>query len=412
MAAALQRTQLRKLCSSSDTFEKALSIMRLVDAKTRPGSGFVVKNTIAIPAVCAYFASEQLNSGEVSLQSAMSAACINQTEFSDILKKVRAALNTDESNTVSNVTYEKLVDTYHVLPREDVIACMQDAEVGVPRGDMLKERYGGLTLTCAIFYWVCQLIEEPSVQERALCQTYSLPLKAFKAIVSTLDKQCDALAHQITSYIRQRRHSAHVSQPAQPGPNRVSESITASPQKSPVKSAMKSRITMTPSKKRTVAFSRLSSEGNEDADAFPETPTKKRRLDSASPTKPGTSSSPAKRSSAASTAAFHAVFKSSPTKLPAVEWSESPSAGPSTPRPLRHSKPAEDSVQVDLQSSPSRSQGQTSPTRPVVRRRFRPVFLEQQQWFARDPKAERLWAIAKTHRDQTMRRGGAVAGAA
>lgn len=57
--AALQRNQLDRLCSSSDTLEKANSILRLANAKTRQGSGFVVKNTIAIPAVCAYLASEQ-----------------------------------------------------------------------------------------------------------------------------------------------------------------------------------------------------------------------------------------------------------------------------------------------------------------------------------------------------------------
>ena len=57
--AGLQRGQLRKLCSNSDTYEKAQEIFCLASAKTRPGSGFAVKNSIAIPAVCAYLASEQ-----------------------------------------------------------------------------------------------------------------------------------------------------------------------------------------------------------------------------------------------------------------------------------------------------------------------------------------------------------------
>jgi hypothetical protein len=59
-------------------------------------------------------------------------------------------------------------------------------------------------------------------------------------------------------------------------------------------------------------------------------------------------------------------------------------------------------VQADSQPSPSRSQGQSLPTRPAVRRRFRPVFLEQQQWCAQDPKVEQIWAVAKTLRDEMV----------
>jgi len=171
----------------------------------------------------------------------------------------------------------------------------------------------------------------------------------------------------------------------------------------------------TPSKKRT-----------DDDPSFAETPTKKRRVDSSSPTKPGTGSSPAKRSSAVATAAFRTALKGSPAKLPVWQESGLSSAGPSTPRRPHHVKVAEITatpVQADSQLSPSRSQGQISPTRPPVRRRFRPVFLEQQQWCARDPKVERIWAAAETLRDKMVelhghpfedlwQHGGAAVGAA
>lgn len=150
----------------------------------------------------------------------------------------------------------------------------------------------------------------------------------------------------------------------------------------------------TPSRKRT-----------DDGPSFAETPTKKRRVDSSSPTKPRTSSSPAKRSSAVTTAAFHAALKGSPAKLPVWQESGLPSAGPSTPRRRHHVKVAEvitTPIQADSQLSPSCSQGQISPTRPAIRRRFRPVFLEQQQWCARDPKVERIWAAAETLRDKMV----------
>ena len=157
---------------------------------------------------------------------------------------------------------------------------------------------------------------------------------------------------------------------------------------------------MTPSKKRSVAFTRLTSEGdmaNDDNAPFPETPTKKRRVGSSPPSKPRMSASPAKRPSAASTAAFYAAVKGSPAKQPVGQASETPGAGPSTPRRPRHAKGADlttTPVHADAQPSPFPSQGQTSPTRRPVRRRFRPVFLEQQQWCARDPKVERMWAVA------------------
>ncbi|KAH0835655.1 hypothetical protein J3R83DRAFT_9408 [Lanmaoa asiatica] len=252
--AALQRNQLNKLCSSSETFEKAQSMLRLANAKTRPGSGFVVKSPVALLAVCAYLASEQLNTGEVSLQSAMSAACVTQAEFTDILKKVRTALRTEEGNVVTDVTYETLVDAYHVHPREEAIACMEDAEAALPRADILKERYGANILLCAIFYWVCQLMEEPSVQERSLRQSYSIHPKTFKAVVTILDKQCDGIADQIKSCLLQKQSSAQASTSQ---PNHVSKHTPTSPAKSPMKSAMRPRTTTrkistpatTPSKK-------------------------------------------------------------------------------------------------------------------------------------------------------------------
>ncbi|KAF8555022.1 hypothetical protein OG21DRAFT_1603139 [Imleria badia] len=284
--AALQREQLNRLCSNSETLEKAQSILRLANAKTRPGSGFVVKNTIAIPAVCAYLVSEQLNTGEVSLQSAVSAACVAKAEFSDILKT-----------------------------------------------------------------------------------TYSIQAKAFKAVVTILDKRCDVIAEQIKFYFK-------------------------SSMKSTIRPLTATRKTLTPaissSKKRA-----------DDSASFPETPTKKRRVDNSSPIKPRTSNSPTKRPSAVTTAAFHAALKGSPTKLPVGQESESPGAGPSTH--VKVTESAATPVQAESQPSPSRStQGPTSPARPVIPRRFRPVFLEQQQWCARDPKVERMWAVAETLRDKLV----------
>ncbi|KAF8840461.1 hypothetical protein BDN67DRAFT_996764 [Paxillus ammoniavirescens] len=427
MAAQLHRKQLKTLCSSTETLDKALSLLRLVTAKTGPGSGFVV-NPGAVPSVCAYLASERLNAGEVSLNAAAIAACVTQAAFSDILKTVRAALGTEDQGHATNVTYETLVSAHRIHPQEYAVACMEDTEAGLPRVDILKKRHGASVVSCAVFYWVSQLLEEPTVQERHLCQTYGLSSKAFRSVVNTIDKECDAIADQIKSHLLQVRSSTRTST-ASTDLKRFPTSTPTSPQKSPRKSALKARSSTrdlttpskTPSNKRGVVFSRHTLDDNDDDDdstPFPETPTrKKRRIDTSSPTKPSASTSSAKRShqsTPAAMAAFHAAMSGSIPKLPRIQNGQAPlgndsasqEAGPSTPHRPRtratnlHTAVA--SMQVDEQLLPSRSQALPSPTRHAPRRRFRPVFLEQQQWCARDPKVERMWAEAATHQDKMI----------
>ena len=152
---------------------------------------------------------------------------------------------------------------------------------------------------------------------------------------------------------------------------------------------------------RAVTFIHVSSKGNGDNDdttPLPETPPKERRVNASSPDKSRASHSPAKHSSADLTAAFRAALRGSPAKWPAAQASVSPSAGPSTTRRPRYTKTGDFStvMQANTKSSPSRSQGATTPTRPLVRRRFRPIFLETEQWCARDLKAGQVWATAET----------------
>ncbi|KAF9231377.1 hypothetical protein BU15DRAFT_56206 [Melanogaster broomeanus] len=423
MATRLHRNQLRTLCSDPETYEKAESILRLVTARTGQGSGFVV-NPVAVPAVCAYLASEQLNTGEVSLKSAATAACVTQATFSDILKTVRAALHTDDEGRAADVTYQTLASTYRIHRQEYAVACMEDTEAGLPRIDILKDRYGANVVLCAIFYWVAQVMEEPIVQERSFCQSHSISLKAFRSAMKTIDKQCDAIGDQIKSHLLEIRRSTQAAASTSTNPDRFPTSTPTSPQKSPTKSALKATTRMrdlltpskTPSNKRGVVFSNDTlNDNDDDSSSFPETPTKKRRVDSLSPTKPSAGTSSARRLAEpqpAAMAAFHAAAsgstpkqprtKNAPKQAPVGDVSASPDVGPSTPhRP--HTRSTAMPMPVDHHLSPSRSQvqAQPSPTRPAPRRRFRPVFLDLQQWCARDPKVERMWADIEMHRNET-----------
>lgn len=58
-----------------------------------------------------------------------------------------------------DVTYKTLVSVYCIHPREEARACMEDAEAALPHVGILKENHGANVLSCAVFYWVCQLME-------------------------------------------------------------------------------------------------------------------------------------------------------------------------------------------------------------------------------------------------------------
>ncbi|KIJ59964.1 hypothetical protein HYDPIDRAFT_117867 [Hydnomerulius pinastri MD-312] len=254
---------------------------------------------------------------------------------------------------------------------------------------------------------------------------YSIPLRAFRSMANMIDKHCDTIADQIKSQLPQIRSSTRASTSTSTNPNRFPTSTPTSPAKPPTKSALKTRASTrdlttpskTPSNKRGVAFPQHTLDNNNDDDAasFPATPTKKRRIDSLSPSKSRPSASPSKRSqqpAATSVAAFHAALageavsnqnaQTGPQISGNVDWTTdaSQNVGPSTPRRPR----TRSSAPSATVATPMEIEQQSSPSRPAARahRRFRPVYLEQQQWCARDPKVERMWALAVRHRSKMM----------
>jgi hypothetical protein len=235
-----------------------------------------------------------------------------------------------------------------------------------------------------------------------LCEAHGVPLPALKSIVKALDKECDAVADRVKSQL-QKINPSNTSSKLRTRPH-------ASPQKSPSKSAMKSKLLdRTPVKpltlKRAVVFSNDILDDSDDI-PFPETPSKKRRVQS--PSKPGPSVSPTKRVTASqgatsSTAAFELAMKGVSTprheRQKSIGGTHSPLPGPSTPRRTRTrtSRPAEEPEAMEVDEQPVEA------PEPPVRRRFRPVFLDQQQWCSRDPKLSKTWDAAVEHRTQMMR---------
>lgn len=243
------------------------------------------------------------------------------------------------------------------------------------------------------------------MQEKSMCEDHGIPLPAFKSIVKALDKDCDALADSIKSQLQINSSNASSKTHVRP---------SASPQKSPSKSAMKSKPqNLTPSKplalKRAVVFSHDALDDSDDI-SLPQTPSKRRRVES--PSKPGPSVSPTRRTKApqkftSSTAAFELAMSGVSTphherQKSSFSIGSSHSPGLFTPRRTRthSSRPAEepDTMEVDEQRVEN-----LEIVEPTVRKRFRPVFLDQQQWLNQDPKLSKIWDAAVEHRTQMMR---------
>ncbi|KAG1900399.1 uncharacterized protein F5891DRAFT_1033865 [Suillus fuscotomentosus] len=384
MAAALERQSLVKLCSG-ETYEKAQAILRLTKVKTGVGTGYLVAHPSALPGICAYLASEELNNNEVSQKAAVASACISQNDFTKALSIVRQALGSTAQQHTRDLDYRSLISTYHVAPAEEALDWMHEAESSIPK-----------------------IMEVQGVQEKSLCQNHGVRLPAFKSVMKALDKECDAVAGRIKSELQEMKFSE--------APSKLRTRPSTSPQKSPSKSAMKAKSRdVTPAKPLTlkravVAFSH--SIDDPDDTLLPETPTKRRRVES--PSKPsGSVLTPAKRTRAPQSAthsvtAFEQAVRGDSTPRHEQQKSAFPIAvsigshsslpGPSTPRRSRNqpSRLVEESATMEVDEQRS------APAGPPVRKRFRPVFLDQRQWCSRDPKLAKIWDAAIEHRTRMM----------
>jgi cell pole-organizing protein PopZ len=242
------------------------------------------------------------------------------------------------------------------------------------------------------------------VQEKSLCENHGVPLPAFKTIIKALDKDCDVAAGRIKSQLQEMNSSG--------APSKLRTRPSTSPQKSPSKSAMKAKSQdVAPAKPLTlkrvvVAFSHTIDDL--DDTLLPETPTKRRRVES--PLKLGANVSPIKRtiapqSATPSTAAFDQAIRRDSTphheqqksdfSVAISNGSYSPLPGPSTPRCTRNHPSRLSGESAAMEVDEQRAE-------PPVRKRFRPVFLDQQQWCSRDPRLAKIWDAAIEHRTQMM----------
>jgi hypothetical protein len=267
---------------------------------------------------------------------------------------------------------------------------MADVEASLVLSDRVQQRYDpeSLLVKCAVFLWTCNrvMVRSPTPfpisRDHTDHRTYisclfqirrasfdtiiednELQTKTFHALLKTLDKTCDALGTRIATEVAEIRRSNTVSQP---------------------------KVYASPSRRAAVPTF------NEKRPS----PTKKRKLDMAldEPTEKG-DFSPTKRilrSAAHETAS--SLRGQTNTSREALRPFVSPSQ-PSVPAVRRGLKEGTLVARIEADID-SRSEPAQVDLRP---RRFRPIFLDQKQWFCQDPHLEREWERAEAHKTEMTR---------
>ena len=243
-------------------------------------------------------------------------------------------------------------------------------------------------------------------------EDYELSQRAFDSVIKILSKECGSVAKKITSDVNELRKELR--QKVYPAAKTTSTSVvtpssrkTRSAASSPSKSSMKGKSTdalssKTPALKRVVSFNQ--SEDDDEDMSPPETPTKRRKLDSV-PIKTTALSSTGK---AQNLSAFEAAISgrnaadngaSALDIASTTHFQPGPSTPHRTPNSARrnHIKTAERETAMEVDPSPEYDHSPFLQTR-----RFRPIFLDRKQWFSRDPKIAREWPAMTEHKRQMV----------
>lgn len=227
-----------------------------------------------------------------------------------------------------------------------------------------------------------------------------------------LDKNCDPVAKKIISDVTEIHRVTHQKVAAKststsmsippPCSSRKTRSSAVSPSKSAMKGNSTENSSPTPfTLKRVVSFSGFQEDDGDDM-PLPDTPTKKRKVDSL-PTKASGSSSAINESHSAFRKAVSGRddFEEAPVHVTDLDLPSTPSPGPSTPRrtPRSTGKNQTNIPPRGIASGVEQSSiSERTPSPPPQSRRFRPVFLDRKQWAWRDPRIAREWRAMVEHK--------------
>ncbi|CCM03188.1 uncharacterized protein FIBRA_05310 [Fibroporia radiculosa] len=446
---------LRKLCANPETLTRAQVLLHAAILKTGPGSGYNLgTDVVGLPAICAYLASQELNNGDVSEKVAQTASCLAPKFFKSTVKIVQQALATALAQTPGPsgpLVYETLIRDNKLGRKAFVLGCAKDVESTLLASRMLPQEFHPPcdVLRVAVFCWTCNnLLKIRKVRPDVLLNQYGQAKRDYDEIIEIVESTCQEVGEKIRQKVAELSNKVAAASQAS-SPARSKRTPANSVPGSPTKPALRATIAdmsdttssnRTPTQKRKVAFvTGHLEEGRE----LPETPSKRPRI--ASPAKstgvPGGKSTHSDLSRVATlrdnifpevpvcanVSALDLLCPSDHSSSPAsadmdhlvesegapsqTSFSVVPPATPSRITPAR--SPA---THVTSQATPR--SGRRSPSK-VVRipsplqdiqsarpKRFRPIFLDQQQWSQADPRIEREWKMAIAKRAELMQNYG------
>lgn len=404
-----------------DTLELAKSIMHEATVKTKPGSGYDLRHrATGLPAICAYIASHRLKTNELTRHTAQVASCLSRPDFDKAFQTIEAAIGGSRQRESKIASYQSLCRKYQVNEHalEPLFQQAQRALV------MIDGRYNPdrtAEVKYGIFYWVCSLWKGKIQEIEEFAAVNKLSFKTFVVVVTTLNDKCKTLKAEIINSGKKAATSP-------------TKSASTPSRRSPTKRPLRELPTKdSPTKKRTISPG-LPDQPSQpihkaladlvDRRPFPETPTKRRKLDdsalssqrtpavSATPLKSILRTSPRKDSTTSTPSRVKLAFS-----RPEPELSDSDAEMDTGPLPSLNLAPRKSQAEggsdseVEADSAEGESDvdgiaGDASPflsrrnkhhapsatVKAATIRRFRPVYLDYKQWNTLDPRISAIYA--------------------
>ncbi|KAG6830577.1 hypothetical protein H0H92_016028 [Tricholoma furcatifolium] len=365
---APQDDLLRNICQSEETFQKAQSVLRIAQQRTGPGSGFELGPLKAgLPAICAYIASSNLNNTDVTLNNAQVASCLKKSDFNWALNVVQNAMEDREDSPRKTRTkvdaYDVLLQRYQPQVNHQQFIQWMEAlkQVLIESDKKFVDEVEKRDWKCTIFFWTFNEATgvPPNIQKH-FAEEQKVASATLTRRLNHINTLCSSVKSRIQNDLKVTR-----------SPTKASTTMT--PRRSPKKPLRVLPSRDSPSK-RKAAEPQTQLASDDDMDTF-ETPSKKRRAD-ASP------------------------FKAALTKLVFPPTASSPRITLDEPRlpPIASRLEAvRDSMDFDKGADADAASPRVTfedemieDEAPPLRRRFRPVYVDHNQWYAVDKRVKRL----------------------
>ncbi|KAL5490003.1 hypothetical protein ACEPAI_4836 [Sanghuangporus weigelae] len=248
---------LSRICGNEETLKNAKDLLNIARAKTGPGSGRDLGgNATALPAICAFLASESLGNNDVKKEMAQQSSCLRPREFDLTLNTVQDALSSYLSRKrTENVSYQSLCQAHGL--NEDALYWMEQVDKELRKSGELNDlEVDEETVLLMVFYWTCIALNIRSVKQSTIIAKYEVPLDVFQDLEELLDSTCYNLKEKMDKFVSESRGSRS----AGPTPGKAQgRTLRRRSGASPIKDAMDnshkhlSSPTKTPSKSAPLA---------------------------------------------------------------------------------------------------------------------------------------------------------------